>query len=395
MEAEEIYGDDVGIVNKLEIAIQRYMHNRKFDPDSKRCIEAYFKFGGVSTSPKPFARLDRQHAGDLDVPDTKAALATHHIMPDKFDTTHWRLDFDHTSKGFLSNYFPHRLASVTKQPEMLVETCCKVLVNFFNYLLYHNVFKEQYLQESITKAKNLANIHAKPELITLMLLPNLLPGLWSKACAKLWDLNWNVNTMSFGDGLDTMTAENARSIFIQGLQSCTSQTLDRFKDLYITANPCEFHKRISVLFKGYGCVELVSIHTKPNNDPRLPSVGFSLGKPWYEPGNDAYDIPEASHGELPPYMAFFDRVMEVWIDDIGLSQLKPGMRVKGLFMHLDFKGLGRIWVMTGRVQAFCSFHTITRNDLDGRNALRAPHLEREKRNIEVYDPNSRCSTTRT
>jgi hypothetical protein len=385
-ELNETFSMEIGIVNRLEIAIQRWFHKRKLDPESRACIEAFLRFGGVNTSPKPFARLDRANEDELDVPDKKAALSTYHIMPDKFDEDIWSIGFLTIVQGFLASYFPNHFLQASKDPEKLVKKSCDIIVNFYNYLIYHRVCPEDEYLKDIYSAKALVIEKAPAQLLAVIEVPHVLPGMWSRAVTRIWDFSWDEKSEhpyvhKNDDEIGKFTIPEAMEIVAKGEKNCPFMTLTEFKKQYFLTQPDCWHKRVRTLFQGYGGIEIVELNPgKDNDDKKIVSVGVAICRPWYQLSNEVFDVP-AGEEYLPQYLGHLKPKMEVWIDNIGLKKLSPGMKLRGRLYHMWWNGLGEMWVLSGKVQAYCSFYTITFNDFDAKKALRAPHVE----NILTHD----------
>jgi hypothetical protein len=375
---------DIGIVNRLEIAVQDYFHKRKFDALSRKLLDSFLRFGGVDTHPKPFARLDHQHPEELDVDDRRAALSTYHIMQDKFEEDHWKVDFYGLLKGFMSSIIPNRHLDGSNDAN-IISTACKVLDNFYNFLLFHNVCPEPQHRDAILKCKSLLSNQVEEELEIMLVIPDLLPGRFSRACTYLWDIAYSlsdhpeaIDTRAFNSGTkvrDQKVIDVAKDIFIEGELSCHSDTVDHFRIEYIWQNPERWHFKVRMMLWVPAIVEIVGINCKPHNNKSVTSVGVAICRKWNMANNDDYDTPEGSVYR-PEYMNKLpDRAVEFWIDNIGLCKLKKGMKLKGTAMLLDFDQTGQVWVLGRSVQALPSYYQICLNDLNAREAIRAPHLE--------------------
>ncbi|KAH8154892.1 uncharacterized protein LAJ45_01424 [Morchella importuna] len=177
----DLYSPSKSFAERIETCIQRYRAKRKFDPVRLQIFTSYLNLGGVSTGPKAYSGgVDPKNVDGLDAETIQAMAATEFVDKDDEDSE-WEIDFEYVVKGFLSHRVPYVLGYMRFED---LELSAKVVRNFLNYIIYHNVAPEH--NESIRSAIAITELGEK-ELILCRQVSARLPGKFNMACSTLYD----------------------------------------------------------------------------------------------------------------------------------------------------------------------------------------------------------------
>ena len=102
LEEENLYAPTKSITERLQIAIQRYIARRKFDPLRKQVFDKYMAYGRVKSGPNPFTGGHDEKDPSLTAEDIARLKARHFFVDDAEETS--EVDFDGVAKGFLYGY---------------------------------------------------------------------------------------------------------------------------------------------------------------------------------------------------------------------------------------------------------------------------------------------------
>lgn len=100
-EEEAMYDPDKSIVERLEIAIQRFKQKRRMHEMYAHVFNKLMRFGGVESGPRMHQGLSRQDMDSMDAEELARALAVHKIPWDRSDPKQWVVDFEGVARGFL------------------------------------------------------------------------------------------------------------------------------------------------------------------------------------------------------------------------------------------------------------------------------------------------------
>ncbi|KAH0605537.1 uncharacterized protein H6S33_004759 [Morchella sextelata] len=176
----ELYSPSKSFAERIETCIQRYRAKRKWDPVRLQILTSYLNLGGVSTGPKAYSGgVDPKNVDNLDAETIQTMTATDFVDKDDEDTE-WEIDFEYVVRGFLSYRVPYVLGYMKFEE---LELSAKVVRNFLNYIIYHNVAPEH--DESIRSAIAITELGEK-ELILCRQVSARLPGKFNMACSTLY-----------------------------------------------------------------------------------------------------------------------------------------------------------------------------------------------------------------
>jgi hypothetical protein len=161
----------------VEIAVQRYKKNRKFNPTRNQVFNSYLRFGGISTGQKSFLGQDGLDNADADAEEIAARRATDYIDEDVDDM---EVNFSYIVRVYLSSYLIDKSGYV--QMDQFREAP-QVVISFLNYLFNHKVCPEY--EDDMQEALKIANV-AKVELPNCKALAQNAPGKINKACSLLF-----------------------------------------------------------------------------------------------------------------------------------------------------------------------------------------------------------------
>lgn len=100
-EEEVLYDPDKSIVERIEIAIQRFKQKRRMHEMYAHVFNKLMRFGGVEQGPRMAQGLSKQDMSNMDSEELTRALAIHSVPWDRADTKQWVVDFVGVAKAFL------------------------------------------------------------------------------------------------------------------------------------------------------------------------------------------------------------------------------------------------------------------------------------------------------
>lgn len=100
-EEEAMYDPQKSIVERLEIAIQRFKQKRRMHEMYAHVFSKLMRFGGVEYGPRMHQGLSKQEMSNMDAEELARALAVHSIPWDRSDPKQWVVDFEGVAKAFL------------------------------------------------------------------------------------------------------------------------------------------------------------------------------------------------------------------------------------------------------------------------------------------------------
>jgi Argonaute siRNA chaperone (ARC) complex subunit Arb1 len=222
---EQMYAPSNPFSERIEIAIQRYSAKRTFHQDYMNAFNSFMKFGGIDTGPRQFTgRFKKEDLEKMDAAQIALAKATHFAGEDKDDPQKWAVDFQGIAKAYLSS-------KLENTDDDTVELNTRVMTNFYNYIMMHEVCPEY--TDDILAARAIC-AQAKKELNIIRVLDTLLPGRFNTAISALfggyystifgdnsWDPNFDENESYFFG----QRQEEARITLLTALTSLGSDAL--------------------------------------------------------------------------------------------------------------------------------------------------------------------------
>ncbi|CAG8434802.1 11760_t:CDS:2 [Ambispora gerdemannii] len=177
-DADLIYDPSRLISHRIEIAVQRYKKNRKFNHVRNQVFEAYMRFGGIETGPKPFLGQDGVVDAEADAEEILAHRATNYVEEDRVEEM--EVDFTYTATVYLSNFLIDKSGYVYMDQ---FREAPEVVISFINYLVNQRVCPEY--NDDMQRALDIAK-RARIELPKCKLLAQSAPGRFNRACSLLF-----------------------------------------------------------------------------------------------------------------------------------------------------------------------------------------------------------------
>ncbi|KAK8869063.1 Argonaute-binding protein 1 [Apiospora arundinis] len=147
-EEKQIYAPEIPFPQRIEECIQRYRQKRKLKERESHMFTKYLFFGGIEHAQRQFTGMDVEAMREATTDEIRQMTATDFIQNGvtsaKFynpnDKEGWVVDFEGVVKGFLSRFIPECLARA--DPESDTREAGKLIHNFLNYVLHHDVCPE-------------------------------------------------------------------------------------------------------------------------------------------------------------------------------------------------------------------------------------------------------------
>jgi uncharacterized protein YozE (UPF0346 family) len=368
-EENGLYGIDIPLAERLEIAMQRFFARRKLDYETARLLDRFLTFGGVVTGPRQFASTDYAALKEMDPSEKALALATHHISWEKNDPEQWAVDFHGIAEAYLSSHFP---VSYRFGTEDEIHRTCKAIASFYNYLLYHNVCPEKEIQEDIMAARTFVEKKAPKELIATKVLESLLPGPFNSACQFFFQKG-EKDSYAWPE-LETRVnkSEGASVIFKTAI---AAHGTEEMFDLVCSESPDDQAKwrreaRVTRIETGFEVVSLVRpqheinvlyANAESDNFP-LDPVGVITCKFWMRDTFAQHDLP---HG-ISPRRSNLPETWDMWLEESIMQHMTPGMKIEGTIVSVELCK-GTFWFLEKRPAVYCSFYAYILNELGPKN----------------------------
>ncbi|KAK7538262.1 Argonaute siRNA chaperone complex subunit Arb1-domain-containing protein, partial [Phyllosticta citribraziliensis] len=358
---------------RTEIAIQRFRSRRNMHEKYSAVFARFMKYGGIDSSPRQFTgKLSDQDFEDRDPADKALMLATYTIDLDKDDPNAWPVDFEGVAKGFLSSHWPQSCYFDLES----IERATRVIKNFFNYLLHHNVCPE-YLSDlyAARKVCDQANI----EFPKITELAHNLPDEFNISCSLLcngyhadtlvprpgWDCGERNEEIKFVDNPEA----KARLVLTMAVTTlgneAQAEMLRKYqaKEMPITFVGSDEDVTFEVTGVELPSAENLALYDKlnktvlGNKDFTVKPLGKLYGKHVDLPNFAPPDLPKWRHEEIRKSKV--NKTYEFWLEAELLENCFVGMKMCGMLRQVNFG----FQVLEQVHNVLASFYTCLPNEL--------------------------------
>lgn len=337
----------------------------------------YLSYGGVTIGPNMFQGGNtKADLEGMDKDEIAEAMTQTSLTEDKDnigkDTSVWAVDFEGVMKAFLSRRAPYYYGFETRAQ---VDTITKVLINFMNYLLHHDVCPEY--AADILAARSVCNT-ANGELWECAEAQRWLPGDFNIACSTLFDGSYGKlydGTMTWMPeesgvkGFVGMTADIAREVVKFAIAGAASEEVYQAWYKMATEDTIEAVEVHQAAGFEITAIDKVDEETKAfykDQSSEYRPVGKIRAKPWKNPEGPPEDLTaeekEALHRDASnnkPGGISAEPIYEFFIEEVVLQHLFVGMKIEATIHKLNCG----IWFFDDVLRAFCSFDTYLCNEL--------------------------------
>jgi argonaute siRNA chaperone (ARC) complex subunit Arb1 len=330
------------------LAIQKYFGRKKLNQTQRLALDHFLYYGGVETRSRMFTNVDRKELKEMEKEEREIATATHFIDDEKRDESKWALDFLGVAEAYFGCYYPQ----IFDYTEEKLDLVCKVLENFYNYLLLHNVCSEEDVRQDISASRILVKTKVKQELLTIKELQRHLPGAFNQACNTLF----NKNGLLIADEADK---SHAKDLVAQTFKDCGNGKLAKF------VQEPNWIDQVTILKEFNHSLQVTSVARPKSargfNSPstQTPLLGVLTCKPWENVKLEAADLPKG---------LVLDQVLtkpiSLWFEDSVLEHCYPGMKLGTDLRLLDLGGRAQLWTIGNEIIPLCSFYRYILNELD-------------------------------
>jgi hypothetical protein len=349
-EENDFYNINFTPAERLEAALQRYFRRRKFDNKKRVALDHFVFFGGVENRCRQFTKQDKNDLKNMEKEERDLATAVHFIDKEKQNSSQWALDFLGVAEAYFGSWFPQSFDYTQES----LNSVCKVVVNFYNYLLYHNVCAEEEIKRDILSARSLVQNRVQVELLAVKKVGLNLPGAFNQACEILF------NQKDFSPS-DISNVDQAKAVIERGLIALSSDEMVEFvKDPKWATN-------VIVDKEVKASLQVVCINRmKPAGTERSKNNGNCLGfmtcKPWKNNNLMASDLPKGQEKaqQLPEFV-------EIWLEDRLLEDCFIGMGLMANIRLLRFGDTGMLWTIGEDIMPLCSFYRYILNELGSKH----------------------------
>ena len=273
--------------------------------------------------------------------------------------------------------------------EKEIDLATRVMMNFYNYLLHHNVCPEY--KDQILAARDIC-VLAQAELPIVQALDAALPGPFSNACSFLFDGQYAQlysDTDSWASrvlGDRDMKLEAARIVFTTAVGALGSDAMfdaiDPQHSAVNSSGDCNSWfpdiRCTAVMETG---LEIITIHPPTQtalgfykdaqrklagSKLSLEPLGRLICKPWAHVDFVGSDLPEGVNINAPDLVETY----EFWLEGNLLARCVEGLKLDCTLRRLEWvDGSGRdgMWYLDSIDRVFCSFYMVLLNELMDRS----------------------------
>jgi|SRR5579871_870248 len=266
-----------------------------------------------------------------------------------------------------------------------IDLATRIMMNFYNYLLHHNVCPEY--KDQILAAHDICLL-ARTELPITQALAIALPGPFGNACSLIFDSEYAqhysyMDSWACSVAVDKrMTFETAKVIFTTAVGALGSNAMfDAIDPQHLVTNLSD---DFNSTFPGIRCttvlktgLEVTKIHPPTsttlefykNAQRKLAGSKLSLEplgkltcKPWAPVDFAGSDLP---HG-IDVNDLDFATTCEIWLEGNILVQFAEGLKLDCTLRRLEWVdgcNVDSIWYLDSVDRVFCSFYTVLLNEL--------------------------------
>jgi hypothetical protein len=296
----------------------------------------------------------------------KAQLLGQHSPPEGADDPNkFEVDF----LGIAQCYLGSDIFSGGDKFDM--ELTCKMMVNFYNYFLLHNICPEYTGQ--IRAARDLASTAPIDDLPKKKRASLKLPGTFNRACGFLFggyesELNPVIMEKPVdGEGEDAYyDTERAKLHILYATLALGTDALVKT----IQENKETWHENVrcvKTLKTGLKIIALTpatkavnDLYAATNNPKFQPHpIGIITCQHWSPDLFTYYDLPKGCQ----PADAYLPSEVTFWIEDSVQQDLEIGMKIEGTVSLLDFGNGEQIWILDRVGTLYSPFYRPTLNEL--------------------------------
>ncbi|KAF2744241.1 hypothetical protein M011DRAFT_409002 [Sporormia fimetaria CBS 119925] len=361
-----MYDPEKALVERLEIAIQRFKQKRRMHEMYSKVFNKWMKFGGVENEPRMFGGLSKQDLKEMSAEEIARATAIHQIPWDREDTTKWTLDFVGVAEAFLASYYPNHFG----HNESEVKTACQVLRSFYNYLLFHSVCDEH--RDRILAARALCD-KAEKELPKSHRVGIALPGSFNVAASVVF----GGTAAAFADHSTGWATEGEGSTEVPDNANTAEATLlfqsamelygtDEQRVAVVDLDPATLGTVKSIVTGlEVVAIELATEEQRTRHEQmqsakfldkdKFEPLGKLICKPWATPDFKEYDLP-ASTG---PNKDVPEMTYTFWIEESILEDCFIGLKLDAKVLTVP----GGMHVLDEVKETFVSFYKILPNEM--------------------------------
>lgn len=368
---EEVSMYDPGISFRLrmECAIQRYKSRRKMHQHFLNTFTKFMKYGGVDQSERQFTGgIKDMELEERDAQDIALMMANHTIDPDKDEEDKWAVAFEEVAKGFLSSYWP----AVVFYDMDDIRLASRVLTNFYNYLLHHNVCPEY--KDEIYAARSVCSL-AEDEFPKVTETSANLPGDFNVACSTLFDGFYKDKYVSFGEW-DVLDGPEMRGKFATHTNEKSTIILKAAIGAHGTEEQVEILEKafdsivcthvidstgIEVIAVEMPSTEVLETYADLNARTKgrleLKPLGKLYCKHWEIQDFCSWDVPEWYAKKLQEKQE--NKKYEFWVEADILQHCYTGMKMQVSLRRLNIG----LYCLDQIQEVYCSFYTYLANEL--------------------------------
>jgi hypothetical protein len=256
-----------------------------------------------------------------------------------------------------------------------VDLQCRIMINFYNYLMVHNVCPEYTNQ--IMAARRVCE-RAKYELPTITVFQEQNRG-FSLACSVLFGGHYaqsdghNIN--DWDDSVaakDRLPIEKARIIILAAISAMGSDdmfeaVLPQGEELKNGLSKLKYTKQEHLDLEVVGIEKpttetenLYAAENKTQSKITLKPLGQLVCKPWKKNMGPAYyDLPKGVTFHPTPSQGTYT----FWLEGETLEHAFKGMKLSASIRYLTAEGCDGVWVLDAVSKVYCSFYTWILNEL--------------------------------
>jgi hypothetical protein len=267
-----------------------------------------------------------------------------------------------------------------------IDLATRIMMNFYNYLLHHNICPEY--KDQILAACDVCLL-ARTELPIIQALDAALPGPFGNACSFIFggeyaqlysDTDSWASKVTEGKG---MRFETARVIFTTAVGALGSNAMfEAIDPQHLVTNPSD---NFNSWFPGIRCttvmetgLEVIKIHPPTSTTLEfyknaqckfaesklyLEPLGKLTCKPWTPVDFAGSDLPS---DDVDVNALDVAATYDLWLEGTILDQCVEGLKFDCTLRRLEWadgNGVDSMWYLDSVDRVFCSFYTVLLNEL--------------------------------
>ncbi|KAK4617957.1 hypothetical protein CLAFUW4_12506 [Fulvia fulva] len=364
-----LFDPEEAFTERIQHAVTRYTSKRKMHQNTAKIFGSFIMFGGFAGGQAMFTGgLSKTDLEDYDKDQIEAMKARYAVSEAVLDGIYedqeggatWVVDFEAVAKSYLSIEF---MAAYNWKDQKAVDETTNIMVNFYNYLIYHDVCPEY--EERVMKARDIC-VLAGEELIKLAEVDNLLPGQFNIACSTLYD-GYYKEMRPVDPNAEWLHPDDFKGISVADATKILSAAIMAWgtsEQVAAYATATQQGKLLEITSEDEIGLEIVSVEMSSGEGKELyDRLKNTTARPLGKLHCVQWEMPGAGPKDLPAHVTKQQKAKigsqhQLLVDEATLCFCYPGLKIEALVKTLS----NGIEFVDHYKHAYPSFYTWTLND---------------------------------